>query len=617
MNKPATKLLGIAALGLIALLGLGLRAAAIDWGLVTDAGLREAHYPESSMNPGAGAVAGGRLGRIYGSFVYDEISFSRFIPWFGRAEAIAEQRRNGTLGAIQAAWALYKAAYIEGGLSLNPVGPMIYSSLTAAMAKCAYGIPLDAKASLGDSYHIHGDWMTAFFRFGRWLSVLTCLPVMLAFVWLWAQAGQRRDWPWLCVGAFAYMFQPTLVTHGRLITYNTGMCLLEMLFLGLVAALLRRKEIRRKSLGLAAGAGLVLGIGMATKLTLMPLAGVALLAMALQAWRRFPALGFRAALPATLLCLMAALTALFFWAPGLISPQGHLGLENQGQMLTGLSQWDDGNYVTYARYYFLHTLPAALGWPLYLTGLAAMVFAWRRMRQAPAIQNLILFSLLLLLLLYPLNFLGTEIQRAQSVIVFMLLLAGGCLSHFGRVTLPLPSKEVASPPWKRAVSLRGKAMKTGIAAWSLYLLAGMLFTSITSTLLFRGDRPGYRTALSAWMIEHIPPGDTIWAEGSHAHTFSDLSMVEMWGQSRQPLYRWILKSPDSFCREKPGAWGHYHDDCRCTAPAKTWVSPAKIESAVLKTCRHALGYTRWESRLTQPNYAVFSPFLQNSSPASP
>ncbi len=611
VRKPITTFTGLAAISLIALLGLGLRAAAMDWGLVTDASLRAAHYPEASLNPGAGAVAGGKQGRIYGSYVYDELSFSRFIAWFARAEAIVEQKRDGKIGAMQTVWRLYKAAYVEGGLSLNPVAPMIYGMLTAAMATGVYGIPLDSETSLGDSYHVHGDWMTAFFRIGRWLSVLTCLPVMLAFVWLWSLVGQRRDWSWLGIGAFAYMFQPTLVTHGRLITYNIGMCLIELIFLGLVAALLGHDKIRRKSRGVAALAGLVLGIGIATKITIMPIAAVAFVALAHQAWRRIPTLGLRACQVPALLFSTAGLVTFFLWYPGLTSPQGHLGLENQGQMLTGLSHWDDGNYFTYARYYFFHTLPAAFGWPLYFTGIAAMAFALWRVRHATAVQNLILFSLLLWLLLYPLNFLGTEIQRAQSVIVFLLLLAGGFLSHLGRVTLPLPSKNDSPPPWRPGAGRRL------IAAWSLYLLVGMAFASIVSTVLFRRDQPGYRTALSAWVLKNIPPGESIWAEGSHAHTFSDISMVEIWGQSRRPLYRWTLKVPESFCREKPMAWGHYHDDCPCGDPKKAFLSPSKIENRSLIIWRKALGYPRWEQRLTQPNYVVFAPFPPREPGHSP
>ncbi len=564
----------------------------MDWGWISEASLRQAGYPESLLVAAPVSSGYGPQGRIYGSYVYDEENFAAFLPWFESTHALRKQIARQEMGFWPGLWALYQSAYVPGHLSFNPVAPMGFAAFTALLATRFFHLPADSPES----------WMTVFYRFGRWVTVLVTLPALLIFLGLWRQYTGIAHPAWLCVGAFAFLFHPLLLTHGRFITYNMAMAAMEMGLMLWAAYFTDSHRTHQPRFWQAALAGMVLGMGIATKLTLAPVGlgvGIALLHQGYVGWRRGQT-ALSAYLPAWAFAATALAVATFFFAPALMNAGGAEGLANQKRMLLGLADLHTGTPMTRAWIYFAHTLPAALGLPLYATGAAGLLGILMRLRFSRSAglngwtrsQSLWVAVTLCFFVLYPSNALGLEVQRAQTVTCLWLLFAGWALSKTYQQAYRLGSQR----PWLRA----------SLTMWSLYLGLALLFAALSTTWFFRADRPGYRQAMAAWTLQNIPAGDTIWIDRQDPSTLSHLSRVE-WNKPRTQVtrYHWEVHGEDEFRDQKPSAWGQYHAVCDCGERLAVFRSPVKNEVPWHRSMRMVFGWHRWDQLVNQPDFGFF------------
>lgn len=560
----------------------------MDWGWISEAGLRQAGYPESLLVSAPTSAKYGPQGMIYGSYVYDEENFAAFLPWFERTHPLREAIARHELGFWPGLWALYRSAYVPGHLSFNPVAPMGFAAFTAVLATRFFGLPIDSPES----------WKTIFFRFGRWVTVLLALPALLVFLGLWRHFTGMAHPAWLGAGAFAFLFHPLLLTHGRFITYNIAMVAMELGLMLWVARITRAERPQGHSAWQAAIAGMALGLGLATKLTIAPVGlcvGAVLLHQGYTEWRRSQK-AFAACLPSLAYAVSALAVSLFFFAPALMNAGGAEGLANQKRMLLGLADLHTGTPVTRAWAYFAHTLPAAMGWPLYATGAAGLIGLLCRLRFSRSggwsgwtpSQSLWVAVTLAFFTLYPSNALGLEVQRAQTVTCLWFLFAGWALSQA-----------------YRQVFHRG-AWRIAWTGWGVYLGLALLFGAFSTTWFFCSDRPGYRQAMAEWTLQHVPAGDTIWIDRQDPSTLSHLSRVE-WDKpvTKSSLYHWEIHDEAEFRDRKPKAWGQYHAVCDCGERVAVFRSPVKDEAEWHRGLRMLFGWHRWDQLVNQPDFALF------------
>jgi|GEM_PF-5983299 len=557
----------------IAVSGVYLRLSLYDWGMVTQTGLQRAGYPDSSLVAGPGAIAGGEKGRIYGTLVYDEGEYQSFFPWFSRLEEIWSPPSGPGNSFFSRVQSSYLSAYVRGNLSPSPMAPMGFAAMTALIAHGVYGLP----------WHDGENWETAFYRFGRLLNELWIIPGLWAFLILWTRITASKNPYWLSAGALAFLFQPVLLSHGRFITYNVAALTLE---LGLIIWADRFLAARRNGasgISQALGAGCLFGLGLLTKITIAPIGGCALLiclwrvrfgpvrTTALSAWK--PMLAFAAT---------CAATVLFFSLPAWMHPEAKTGIWNMQRMLLGLADLEYPHPAALYLQYFRQTLPAAMGWPIYVTGAVGVILALRRPGAMNSTAAMAALSLLALLLLYPSNPLGLEVQRSLSVITFFLLFAGAAI------------RDCRSRPWARA--------------WGVYLALGLLFSALSTTWYFSRENPGYRFEMAQWMLRNIPAGDTVWVEQFDHDHHSPLSLAETaWPEDHGRLYGWKTGSYSEYSRHGARAWGQYYALDGDRPPAAIFRSAFKKEIAPHRYARMILGYHRWDQIFNQPDFAVFAP----------
>jgi hypothetical protein len=162
-----------------------------------------------------------------------------------------------------------------------------------------------------------------------------------------------------------------------------------------------------------------------------------------------------------------------------------------------------------------------------------------------------------------------------------------------------------------------------LIAWAGFILVGMLYGAITTTHLFAKDRPGYRNALAAWMLQNLQAGDTLWLQGNDPHTLSDIALLENLGRKTlastgspaQTRFHWELRLPETFRQTavdsgehmaRPRLWGHYYAGCDCGQAVAVFPSPAKTETRVARLLRMAFGYHRWDQIMVQPDFALYA-----------
>jgi hypothetical protein len=593
----------------VVMLGLGLRFAAWDWGLVTESALRNAGYPDSLMPPDAARAAGGEAGSYLGSYAYDEETFGAALPMLQRARNTLGHCRSESVSPLTCFKRLYSGAYVDIDMAASPVAALYFSLATWIIAEKIYGINIafDDRSPRD----IRSDLRTPLLRWGRWLALPWLFLAAWIFMIYWRRLAGLRMHTGLAMalGLGVFFMQPNLLTHGRLLTYNFMMMAFELGLLALCLKWVLRTSSCNTQMQWALFTGMLGGIGLATKMTMAPVLVIALGFWAVSYWIQYAQERRIARTPRPLQVIQACITPLLFigaaalfWFllvhPALQAADGSRTLQFAERTLLGREDLNVGTPWSRALIYFTQTLPAAMGWPLYLTGLFGVASRLRRWSKLSDFERMTLAFLLLTMALYTSNPLGLAVQRTLTVIALFLVFAARGLMDIYHAT-------------EQRILIRRITW-----LWIGFILLGMLFGAFATTRLFQQDRPGYRNDMATWMLKNLDAGDTIWLEGKDPHTLSDLALVE--SLTDNPRFHWVLRLPEEYAGKNPAPireetllrapWGHYYARCACGHAIAVFSSPAKTETQALRLLRMGFGYHRWDQIMVQPDFTVYKPF---------
>ncbi len=559
-SHSKTRFLGWSVLLVVALL---VRIAALEWGLVHASGLKEAGYP---MLADAASLETDSRGRIYGSYVYDEESFIAFAPFYRQLSLSFADWRAERISLAQFVRQVYLggATHGDSDMAIHPLGPALFTSWSAWIAKARHGFSFSSN---------NDKWHTIHFRYGRWLTLGFSFLSAGLFV---ALVRQTMGIPYGAASmavAGLFLFQHTLLTHSRFITYNILAIALMLTCLWVTEGLFRRLESGEPVAKRAAALGLCIGAGFTLKWTLMPVFGVCLGSLVVWGiWTR----QWRPIFLTLAISGGALLSALILLLPGILSQYGALAWENQERMIMGKYLTQGSGLYRYFHYFF-KTLPAGLGWPLYLIGAAGILVSFKEWRCLSRIRIMTLALLFLYLLLYPSNDLGITVQRALDVYALWLFPAVWFIhwtfSHNRRV------------------------------GWSIsaFLALGIAFSSLSTTVYLRADNPGYRNQASSWVLRHIPPGDTLCHSLMDRHYMIDISIAELRTRGvPNPYYHWVLSND---CGEGFAGTGIVALQSGQGAALQVFEPTVKQEPAWHRRVRQLLGYHRWDQIIHYPTLA--------------
>lgn len=608
---------------LVIALALGLRSAAWDWGLVTETNALKIGYPDSLIPADFGRHTGGEAGSYFGSYAYDEETFGAAISTVLRLRIIRQQCHEEGVSLAGCIPRLYAGAYADIDMAASPVAAFYFSLLTLTVAEGIYGIQPNQRE----------DLRTPLLRWGRWLALPWLAVAAWIFLLYWFRFVRTSGHGFAASAAFGlyvFLLQPNLLTHGRLLTYNFMVMVLELGVLALCLKWVVRDKPLASRYRWAALTGILGGVGLATKMTLAPALVVACgygMFISLRFVIRNPGILPSEKRPYTLLhaltlsLLFAGLAAATWYLlvyPALHAAEGAQTLRYAERTLLGREDLQAGTPWGRAFTYMTQTLPAAMGWPLYLTGLGGLVWRMaaglRRSRDFQPftpLEGMTAAFLLLTMALYTTNPLGLAVQRTLTVIaLFMLFAARGWLDayrFFQNVTIP----------------------RILLVTWAGFILVGMLYGAMATTHLFAKDRPGYRNAMAAWMLQNLHAGDTLWLQGNDPHTLSDLALIEKLPRKPhassvnpgQTYFHWEMRLPESFTERAIDSsanaapsrlWGHYYAGCDCGQAVAVFSSPAKTETRVARLLRMGFGYHRWDQIMVQPDFALYAKPSRNA-----
>ena len=493
---------------LICLVALGLRVTGNQWGLVSAENIREAGYPVPSDQVDEERVF---------TYFWDELSFTSFLSAIRAVGESASAFRQGKLSALEAIGQMFRHAYATGDMGVVPVAPAIYGF---------WGVGVTAvKAVSGQGTMGWRDVLNNVYRGGRLLTALFSLLLFVPlFVFVRAHLLPGRSTWWrvyaIALAAGCYV----LVYHGHFMTYNPLVTLFELTGLLGILRLCERIEraSRRALVWNVASLGLLMGVALATKLTTMLIPVMLALGLTVERVRRR---GGREALRGILAsrelscfvgaCVVALCVYLLLILPALLfSEHTRAAIWMQQRMLLKTDDLAQSNITVTVPYYFGATLPAAMGWGLYLTGwcgLMLLVSRWRTLTLGPF---LMVAWLGVSLLVYSTSPLGMLLMRASLVSIFFL-----CCSVY----------------FTASVFARGRWGKSVAITLASYLLIAGFTRSVVFDAQLLSDQPGYRTDLTRQVLREVEPGATIFTMAGRIVSV-DLTVIERAGDGDTNMF---------------------------------------------------------------------------------
>ena len=393
------------------------------------------------------------------------------------------------------AWPESPLALFSSSSSLNP-GFFAYGSLPLYLLRL--GISLLAMR--------WPEWtsISRYYVLGRALSATFDTLTVWATYLLAKKVFDRR------VAILAAAFMTFTVLHIQLAhfyTVDTLLTLLVVLSLSKAIDVLQRGRQRE-----AASLGLCLGAALATKVSVLPLFAVAMLAWTLRCWESVPrcpgrrehvVLALREAMPGMRMTLFAAVLCFLLLEPYALIDAYRFAV-GIGQEIAMSQGWYDfpytRQYIGTARYLYplQQTVLFATGMPLGLLGLTGLAWLvvqlWKHKRPA-----------LGLFLSWPLLY---------------ALLQGAAHAKFLRYALPiLPFLSVGAAALLAAAWDRAGRKGQGWPGWTLRVMWVMVAGAVVGSTVWYAmaflniyRQPHAWIEASRWLCEHAPAGSTILTE---------------------------------------------------------------------------------------------------------
>jgi|GEM_PF-4452389 len=577
--------LSISLIILIAITALAARLIGNRFGLIHTGALAQAGYPLPSTVTSS---------IIPCTYVYDEESFTAFLPFFHEVKAWWADWRRGEISTAALCKACFKAARARQHMGVNPVGPVVYGCWAAAV-KLAGTIVHSAEVK-GESLE------TIFFLAGRFLGPLISTCVLIPMFFLCRKAfGRSKHADWLCMAGSAFIsLQPGHVVHGHWISYNPLVTLMELTGFFWALRIIEHVSPHHNARGYRDSLlfGAFLGLGLAAKYTTASVGAVVITGMIIRAagifgWRRLVTAYWKSPYFLYPLCMCGAAAGTYcaIIGPAFFSDEIAVSSANQCRMALSLDDLKGASRSGLLLQYFIHTLPQGIGWPLYLVGWAGLIARFTRWRRTTINERLLALWALVFIAAFTSNELGPAPQRALTVYALWTIFA----------------------LWGLDVCSQKSRVMTAILL--CYLLAGYAFQSMTIDYYLVKDTDGYRTEASAYVLKNIPAGAMLYFNANDKDALIDLAMFECQAKAAVvPLYRYAFFIPCRRSVERQNGYAvcfnHQKVDGILLAEFSSCI---KHETHGGRFLRMFFGHHRCDQLVLAPSYRIYG--LSNNDAA--
>ncbi len=554
---------------LIFIIAVGFRLYGNNWGLVTGAHLNNIGYPVEDNFKADWVVSG---------YVYDEERFMGALDFFGKSKKYYRDWISGQLSFFELTKYIVSAAWPGSFMQMRPVGPYFFSSTAWLCYKTGqiFGMPLSDKK----------DLISVYYKANRIINGIISAASMWILLMYILMSRKKNSSNWLPLLAITiFCFQPASVVHGHWVTYNSLLALAilsEMAYLNLICM---RADIwsKNKFLMHCSTLSLLIGISIAAKFTAAAVIIVGAICFLLKFhWENKN--NFK---------MKDIITSKYFFGSIILAVGGCLGflvcifpmfiVPNAPGITFKVEGAAYFSRTFVAAHYFLKTLPAGMGWPLYIIGLfgvATSLYNWKNI----SIHKISLISLIAIMIFaFTSNSLGMQPQRSLTIYLAWVVFAFWGLESLYCLEWKLFSHLVAA-----------------------YLIIGGVYASSLINYQLKKDYPGYRNKISKFIVDNIDNGSNIYLHTITKHGQVDVSLYETQENPKYKkyqylaLYTWQLEK-----MEKINGYALYPDNWNGAEKIATYHSSLKKETRLIRYFRMFFGYHRGDQIVDVPSFSVY------------
>jgi len=242
-----------------------------DWGRVTAGSLKQAGYPlPHNINKN----------HVVSTYVYDEHAWFAVSKYISRINTIISKYKQNQISFINLIGSIYKNMEVGAHLGTTPVGLFLFSGWAKLIYYFDSGLGLN-------NLNFDTD-RSILYRTGRFLNLLISTFLLIPFLFICNIfiTNKSNKYGLLIFAGFIFCFLPPLVVHGKWLTYNPLMVLFELSTFVLAIFIIKKNDAKIQYYKGCILLGAVMGIGLATKYTIMAAVVTAIVGLGIKAYSK-------------------------------------------------------------------------------------------------------------------------------------------------------------------------------------------------------------------------------------------------------------------------------------------------------------------------------------------